>query len=39
MDFDQFLDSTSKVKARRGQSLTEREIILLRNIFLARHNS
>jgi UDP-N-acetylglucosamine diphosphorylase/glucosamine-1-phosphate N-acetyltransferase len=39
MDFDQFLDSASKVKARRDQSLTEPEIILLRNIFLARHNS
>ena len=34
MDFDQFLDSTSKVKDRRDQSLTEPEIILLRNIFL-----
>ena len=39
MDFDQFLDSASKVKARRDQSLTVPEIILLRNIFLARHNS
>ena len=39
MDFDQFLETASKVKVRRDQSLTKTEITLLRKIFLSRHNS
>ena len=35
IDFDQFLETASNVKARRDKALTKTEIVLLRNIFLS----